>query len=214
MKSRGWILGQPTCRNIEYIQNKLNHIIIPKIEFRDATVREALDFLKQKSVELDTTETDPPWKGVNIVLKLESRWLSPVPLLGPLIPKRAGNCPCRCKDNPVADQHPAVRGAPLHHQPCRVEGKTRAIRGHNRASLGNDRDARHERISRPPGIFEKCGWQQPDCTARFSEGCRCLVSSGADARKLPSGQQHAHRAKYGGESRSGGSNHPDEDSCT
>jgi general secretion pathway protein D len=54
------------------ITTKLNQIIIPKIEFREATVREAIDFLKQKSRELDP-ETDPAKpKGVNIVLKLES----------------------------------------------------------------------------------------------------------------------------------------------
>ena len=52
--------------------NKLSRIIIPQIQFRDATVREAIDFLKQKSVELDTTEADPSQRGVNIVLKLES----------------------------------------------------------------------------------------------------------------------------------------------
>jgi len=64
--------GVTNVRNTEYIQNKLNHIIIPKIEFRDATVREAVDFLKQKSHDLDTQETDPARRGVNIVLKMES----------------------------------------------------------------------------------------------------------------------------------------------
>ena len=63
--------GATNVRSTEYIQNKLNHIIIPKIEFREATVREAVAFLHQKSVELDTTESDPARKGVNIVLKLE-----------------------------------------------------------------------------------------------------------------------------------------------
>lgn len=54
------------------VQAKLERIIIPKIEFHDATVREAVDFLKQKSRELDTQEPDPARRGVNIVLKLES----------------------------------------------------------------------------------------------------------------------------------------------
>lgn len=59
-------------RGTEAITNKLNRIIIPKIEFREATVREAVDFLKQKSRELDP-EVDPAKpKGVNIVLKLEA----------------------------------------------------------------------------------------------------------------------------------------------
>lgn len=59
-------------RGTEYIQNKLNSIIIPRIEFREATVREAIDFLKQKSRELDTKEPDPSRRGVNIVLKLDA----------------------------------------------------------------------------------------------------------------------------------------------
>ncbi len=59
--------AQTDVRHTEYIINKLNRIIIPKIEFRDATVREALDFLKEKSVQLDTEEPDPTRRGVNIV---------------------------------------------------------------------------------------------------------------------------------------------------
>lgn len=59
-------------RGTQYIQNKLNRIIIPKIEFNEVSIREAIDFLKQKSRELDTTESDPAKQGVNIVLKLES----------------------------------------------------------------------------------------------------------------------------------------------
>lgn len=51
------------------IQHKLNSIIIPKVEFKGATVREAVDFLKKKSVELDTAESNPSRRGVNIVLQ-------------------------------------------------------------------------------------------------------------------------------------------------
>ena len=53
------------------INAKLNRIIIPKLEFKDATIREAVDFLKKKSADLDTLESEPSRKGVNIVLKLE-----------------------------------------------------------------------------------------------------------------------------------------------
>jgi len=60
------------ARNTEAITNKLNHIVIPKIEFRDATVREAVDFLKSKSRDLDTEEPDPTRRGVNIVLQLDT----------------------------------------------------------------------------------------------------------------------------------------------
>ena len=55
----------------ERIRRKLERIIIPKIEFRDATVREAIDFLKKKSVELDDFSPAGE-KGVNIVLKLDA----------------------------------------------------------------------------------------------------------------------------------------------
>ena len=63
---------QTDVRHTEYITTKLNRIIIPKIEFRDATVREAVDFLKEKSRDLDTTEPDPARRGVNIVLQLDT----------------------------------------------------------------------------------------------------------------------------------------------
>jgi len=37
----------------ELIRQRMERVIIPRLEFREATVREALDFLKKKSVELD-----------------------------------------------------------------------------------------------------------------------------------------------------------------
>src|SRR5215470_2347712 len=49
------------------INNKLNTIIIPRIEFRDASIREAIDFLRQQAVENDPTEGK---KGVDIVLRM------------------------------------------------------------------------------------------------------------------------------------------------
>lgn len=59
--------------NIETISARLNRIIIPKIELHDATIREAVEFLKQRSRDLDSTTDDPKLKkGVNIVLKLPS----------------------------------------------------------------------------------------------------------------------------------------------
>ncbi len=58
--------------NQKSIQTKLDSIIIPKIELKEVTLREAIDFLRKESVDLDATETDPARKGVNIVLKLES----------------------------------------------------------------------------------------------------------------------------------------------
>ena len=54
------------------INAKLARIILPKLEFKDATIREAVDFLKKKSADLDTQETEPGKRGVNIVLKLDN----------------------------------------------------------------------------------------------------------------------------------------------
>jgi general secretion pathway protein D len=50
------------------ITNKLNSIIIPRIEFRDATIREAIDFLREQAVENDTSGTGK--RGVDIVLRM------------------------------------------------------------------------------------------------------------------------------------------------
>ncbi len=52
------------------ITNKLNRIIIPKIEFRDASVREAIEFLRQQAAANDPG-TDGR-KGVDIVLRLNT----------------------------------------------------------------------------------------------------------------------------------------------
>lgn len=66
------IIDQPAIdtRGTSSINRKLDEIIIPKIDFRDATVREALDFIKQRAASLDSVEQDPAKKGLNIVLKL------------------------------------------------------------------------------------------------------------------------------------------------
>jgi general secretion pathway protein D len=50
------------------ITNKLNSIIIPRVEFRDASVREAIDFLREQSVENDPAPEGK--RGVDIVLRM------------------------------------------------------------------------------------------------------------------------------------------------
>src|SRR5438270_8563270 len=50
------------------ITQKLNTIIIPRIEFRDASVREAIDFLRQQAAANDSAPDGK--KGVDIVLRL------------------------------------------------------------------------------------------------------------------------------------------------
>src|SRR5207253_9457545 len=48
--------------------SKLNRIIIPHIEFRDATIREAIDVLREQAAENDTGPEGQ--RGVNLVLRL------------------------------------------------------------------------------------------------------------------------------------------------
>ena len=50
------------------ITNKLNSIIIPRVEFRDATIREAIDFLREQAAENDPSPEGK--KGVDIVLRM------------------------------------------------------------------------------------------------------------------------------------------------
>lgn len=50
------------------IPRKLREIVIPAIQFQDVTVREAMDFLRIRAMELDTAEADPAKKGINIVI--------------------------------------------------------------------------------------------------------------------------------------------------
>jgi len=52
------------------ITTKLNTIIIPKIEFRDASVREAIEFLRQQAAENDPGADGR--RGVDIVLRLNT----------------------------------------------------------------------------------------------------------------------------------------------
>lgn len=52
------------------ITNKLNSIIIPKIEFRDASIREAIDFVREQAAADDPSTEEK--KGVDIVLRTTS----------------------------------------------------------------------------------------------------------------------------------------------
>ncbi len=54
--------------DIRRIEDKLKNIIIPSIEFSDTPLKDALQFLQERSVELDVNESDPTRKGLNIVL--------------------------------------------------------------------------------------------------------------------------------------------------
>ena len=108
------IVEQPSANlgNTAKIQRKLERIIIPKLEFREATIREAVDFLKKKSIELDP---DDPKTGVNIVLRLEGG-------ANVVVPDAAGAPPVSAIPGLDAAPAPAVTAVP--------------------ASIGNPADAR------------------------------------------------------------------------
>src|SRR5215475_3526135 len=61
--NKGRVGGE--SRGTAQMSNRMNSIIIPHIEFRDTTIREAIDFLREQAAE-----NDPTGQGVNIVLRL------------------------------------------------------------------------------------------------------------------------------------------------
>ena len=65
------LIEQPEIagRTTQGIHEKLDAIIIPSIEFNDASLRVALDNLCRRAAELDTIEPDPAKKGINILVK-------------------------------------------------------------------------------------------------------------------------------------------------
>jgi general secretion pathway protein D len=75
-------LGQEATASKERINKKLNDILIKNIDLSNVTIREAVDELKRKSREFDTSETDPRLRGVNLVLKLPTTAPGTEPLPG------------------------------------------------------------------------------------------------------------------------------------
>ena len=63
------IIEQPqiAAKGTQVLSDKLDSIIIPKIDFNDSSIRDALEFIKRKAHLLDTSEP----KGINIVLKIK-----------------------------------------------------------------------------------------------------------------------------------------------
>ena len=67
---KAWELSVPEESNgVAYITEKLRRIIIPRIDFENVTVQEAIDFLRLRSMELDTLELDPERKGMNFIVR-------------------------------------------------------------------------------------------------------------------------------------------------
>ncbi len=63
--------GGPTNQSTgaTYILQKLRSIEIPIINFENTSVEEAIDYLRVKSIELDTIEPDPDKKGINFFIR-------------------------------------------------------------------------------------------------------------------------------------------------
>lgn len=62
-------MAPPGEADTSRMRQKLERIVIPKLEFREATIQEAIDYLSQQSVELDT-ESPASDRGVRFALKI------------------------------------------------------------------------------------------------------------------------------------------------
>src|SRR5206468_8657616 len=104
--------GRGELRGTAQMTNKMNSIIIPHIEFRDTTIREAIDFLREQAAE-----NDPSGQGVNIVLRLVP--LGQIaPPAAPVLPPE-GAAPPEGTAAPGAGAPPA--GAPVRGRPGAVQ---------------------------------------------------------------------------------------------
>src|SRR5207248_3137231 len=94
--------------NTARIRNKLDSIIIPRIEFRDASIREAIDFLRQQAAANDPAAESR--RAVDIVLRLRSlgRSSEPAPVTATTTVGEAGALPAGENAPPAA---PAVATA-------------------------------------------------------------------------------------------------------
>jgi hypothetical protein len=54
---------------VSYLDEKLLRIVIPRIDFEDVSLGEAVDFLRLRAKELDMIELDPGKKGVNFDIR-------------------------------------------------------------------------------------------------------------------------------------------------
>lgn len=51
------------------LEKKMDGIIIPRLQFRQANIADVLNYLLDASIELDKTDIPPEQKGVNFILK-------------------------------------------------------------------------------------------------------------------------------------------------
>ena len=90
------------------ITNKLNSIIIPRVEFRDATVREAIDFLREQAAENDPSPRR----------KKRRRYCFAHGAAWPGCSSASAGCPC---DSPAAAASPDAVAPPAGVAPLREE---------------------------------------------------------------------------------------------
>ena len=94
------------------INNKLNSIIIPRVEFRDASIREAIEFVRQQAAANDTSPEGH--RGVDIVLRLHSigRSSEPAPVTGTTTAAEAAPSPVTTLPAGESAPPPAAVGPP------------------------------------------------------------------------------------------------------
>lgn len=68
----GSVFAQAPTERSATIQQKLDGIIFPTVQFQKATIDEALEYLRVKSRDLDTSSGSSEEKGVTLILKKES----------------------------------------------------------------------------------------------------------------------------------------------
>ncbi len=77
-------IGRTTNKSTENVErakilNKMAIIRVPEVDFRQANIRDVVDFLHSQSVEFDPSENPDERKGVNIILKLDQKAGSSAP---------------------------------------------------------------------------------------------------------------------------------------
>src|SRR5205809_5588031 len=99
------------------MNKKLSSIIIPHLEFRDATIREAIDVIREQAAENDTGPEGQ--RGVNIVLRLVplGQVAAPSMPVEPIAPGGTATPPAGGGGAPPGPGAPAAPGAPVRGRP-------------------------------------------------------------------------------------------------
>lgn len=62
----------------QYIASKFRHLTVPRVNFENASIYEAFDFLRLRSAEMDVTTIDPGRKGINFVIHIPKEMRTPI----------------------------------------------------------------------------------------------------------------------------------------